>query len=77
MKSAYKDHLLNECFDVEDLIRWTKTHMDNCNKEDHLDIYKKFCSLLEKVKENQMRAQYQEEFGRDHKVERTYLIDST
>ncbi len=77
MKSAYKDHLLNECFDVEDLIRWTKTQMDHSNREDHLEIYQKFCSLLEKVRENQMRARYQEEFGRDRKVDKVCLIDST
>lgn len=77
MKAMYKEHLLNECFDIDDLIRWTKTQMDNSHKEDHLEIYNKFCTLLEKVKENQTKSRYQEEFGRDRKVEKICLLDST
>ncbi len=77
MKTMYKDHLLNECFDIDDLIKWTRTQMDHCNKGDHLEIYNKFCALLEKVKENQTKSSYQEAFGRNRKVEKSYIIDST
>ncbi len=77
MKTMYKDHLLNECFDIDDLIRWTKTQMDRCNREDQLEIYNKFCALLEKVKENQNKSSYQEAFGRDRKIEKSHFIDST
>lgn len=77
MKTMYKDHLLDECFDVDDLIRWTKTQMDNCKRRDHLEIYNKFCALLEKVKENQTKSKYQEDFGRDRKIDRVCILDST
>lgn len=77
MKIRYADHLLDECFDVDDLIRWTKTQLDHCYKKDHREIYNKFCALLEKVKENQTKSKYQEDFGRDRKVDRICLIDST
>ncbi|MFH1332190.1 MAG: hypothetical protein ABIH63_02795 [archaeon] len=77
MKTMYKDHLLDECFDIDDLIRWTKTQMDHCHRTDHLEIYERMYTLLEKVKENQTKSRYQEEFGRDRKVEKVCLIDST
>jgi len=73
----YKDHLLDECFDIDDLIRWTKTQMDHCDKEDHLEIYNKFYTLLEKIRETHIKSQYQEAFGKDRKAEKICLIDST
>lgn len=77
MKSMYKDHLLNECFDIDDLVRWVKTQMDNTDRQDHLEIYTKFCMLLEKIKENEIKSYYKDSFGRDRKIDLTCQVDST
>lgn len=77
MKTAYKDYLTDECFDIDDLIRWTKTQMDSCAREDHLDIYTRYLKILEKIKNNSMIAEYRASFGRENKPEKTFLIDST
>jgi hypothetical protein len=73
----YEDFLTDEFVDVHDLLRWNQKQLDNCRNEEYLFIFKRFHSMLEKLKESQKRLKFNKMFSETDIINNVSFIDTT